>query len=180
MNKVTEDVLNIIKNKKVGIFFDDSNIYYAAVKNNWKVNIYKFKEFFEKYSNLIFFNYYIAIPRMEDELYLQSFNFIKNINEIVIIKQKTIKYIFDGGRFIKKANFDIEICLDVVRNINCLDVIIVVSGDSDFFELRNYVIKDWNKNIIFCSYKNNLAFELKTGKYILLENIREFVELKNS
>jgi len=179
MNKDTQKNLDILKNKKVGIFFDDANIFYAAVKNKWKISIYKFKEFFTNYCDLIFFNYYVSLPEKKDGAYLKSFKFINSIDKIVTIKQKTIKYIFNGEHFIKKANFDIEICLDVVRNIDYLDVIIVVSGDSDFFELKKYVFER-NRDIIFICYSNNMSFELKQGRYILFEQIREFVELKKS
>ena len=175
MNNKTKEILKTIQNKNVGIFFDDSNIYYAGLKNKWKMNIIKFKEFFMVHCNLVLFNYYVATPKEKDELYLQSLKFINNINKFVTIKTKTIKYIFNGKDIIKKANFDIEICLDIVRNINNLDVVIIVSGDSDFNELKIYLL-ELNKKIIFVCYNSNLSFELKQGKYILLEHIREFIE----
>lgn len=179
MNKNTEEVFEIIRNKKVGIFFDDANIFYAANQNGWKIDLLKFKNLFINNCNLIFINYYIGIPNMEDPSYIKSFYFINKIKDIVIIKQKLIKYIHSKEKIIKKANCDIEICIDVVRSMKNIEVVIIVSGDSDFCELRKYVL-ELNKKIIFICYQSNLSFELKQGKYITLEEIKKFLEKNNS
>lgn len=70
-----------------------------------------------------------------------------------------------------------ELVLDVVRNIDNLDVIIVVSGDSDFLELKNYVVKDKKKNIIFLGYEENMAWELRQCWHIYVNRIRDIVGL---
>lgn len=179
MNKNTENVLKFIHNKNVGIFFDDANIFYASKQNKWKIDLIKIKEFFQKYCKIMFYNYYKVIPEKNDINYINSIKFISKFSKVITFKTKELKYIKSINGFVKKGNVDIEICLDVVRLIDLIEVIVIISGDSDFLELRNYIISK-NKNVIFCCYKNNLAFELKSGKYILFENIREFIELKNS
>jgi len=72
----------------------------------------------------------------------------------------------------------VEIVLDVVRNIDNLDVVIIMSGDSDFLELKNYVVKDRKKNIIFAGYEENMAWELRQCWHIYLNRIKDEIALK--
>ena len=78
----------------------------------------------------------------------------------------------------KKADVDVEITLDVVRNIDNLDVIIIMSGDSDFLELKNYVIKDKGKNILFMGYEENMAWELRQCWHLYINKIRDEIMLE--
>ncbi|OGM33436.1 hypothetical protein A2803_04970 [Candidatus Woesebacteria bacterium RIFCSPHIGHO2_01_FULL_44_21] len=43
-------------------------------------------------------------------------------------------------------------------------------------ELRKYVLEK-KKKIIFVSFRQNMAWEIKRGKYILFDDIRRYVEL---
>ena len=38
------------------------------------------------------------------------------------------------------VNFDVEIALDVARNIRKLDIIMIGSGDSDFIAVREFAL----------------------------------------
>jgi hypothetical protein len=49
----------------------------------------------------------------------------------------------------------------VVRNIKKFETVFIVSGDSDYLELKNWVIKDKNKKIVFVSFESNMAWELR-------------------
>ena len=73
---------------------------------------------------------------------------------------------------------DVEIVLDVVRMIDNLDVVIIMSGDSDFLALKNYVVKEKEKNILFMGYKENMAWELRLCWHLYINRIRNEVELK--
>lgn len=114
----------------------------------------------ENYCDLQFFHYHIAIPDKSDYVFRGTKNFLSKIETSVILKKKLLKYTPVAGKFIKKADVDVEIVLDVVRNIDNLDVVIIISGDSDFLELKNYVIYDKKKNILFVDYEENMALEL--------------------
>lgn len=67
--------------------------------------------------------------------------------------------------------------MDVVRTIDKLDLVIVVSGDSDYLELKNYVVKDKAKKIIFMGYEENMAWELRQCWHIYVNRIRDAVAL---
>ena len=75
----------------------------------------------------------------------------------------------------KKADTDVEITLDVVRNIDNLDVVVIVSGDSDFWELKNYVVNDKKKNILFVGYEENMAWELRQCWHLYVNRIKNEV-----
>ena len=177
MDNKTERVLAGLKDKKVGIFVDDSNLYHAYQKYGWRIDFRKLRTLFEKHCQLEFINYYIAIPEKSDQDYKRVQNFIKHIESVLTLKQKPLKYIHFGGRIIRKGDVDIEIVLDVVRNIENLDVVIIMSGDSDFLELKNYAVFDKKKHILFVGYEENMAWELRRSWHLYINRIRDTISL---
>ena len=178
MDSKTSKILEKLKGKKVGIFCDSSNLYHACQKYGWKVDIEKFKELISQYCDLQFMNYYLVIPAKNDIVYRGTQRFLEKIKPFVSIKKKELKYTPTGGQVVKKGNMDIEIVLDVIRAVNNLDVVIIMSGDSDFLVLKNYVVKENNKNILFLGYKENMAWELRLCWHLYINRIRNEVELK--
>lgn len=175
MDSKTEKVLQSLKDKKVGIFGDNANLYHAYQKYGWRVDFEKFKEFISQYCDLEFINYYLVIPAKNDIVYHGTQRFLKKIEPFVTIKKKELKYTPVGGQVVKKGNMDVEIVLDVVRTVDNLDVIIIVSGDSDFLELKNYVVYENKKNILFVGYEENMAWELRQCWHIYLNRIKDEV-----
>ncbi|MBU1147060.1 MAG: NYN domain-containing protein [Candidatus Omnitrophica bacterium] len=171
----TEKILKSLKSKKVGVFCDDANLYHAYQKYGWRVDFGKFRKLLESYCDLQFINYYLVIPAKNDIVYRGTQKFLEKIKSFATIKEKKLKYTPVGGRIMKKGNMDVEIVLDVVRTIDDLDIIIIASGDSDFYELKNYVVKDKKKNIIFVGYEENMAWELRQCWHIYLNRIRDEV-----
>ena len=93
MDKKIKKLLKKLKNKKVGVFWDDSNLYHAYQKYGWRVDVKKFKTFFKKRCDLQFINYYLAIPDKSDQCYKGTKKYIDNISPYVKIKTKPLKYI---------------------------------------------------------------------------------------
>ena len=178
MEPKTEKVLQSLKDRKVGIFCDNANLYHAYQKYGWRVDIEKFKNFINQYCNLQFINYYLVIPAKNDLTYHRTWKFLYKIKPFVTIKKKELKYTPVGGQVVKKGNMDVEIVLDVVRTIDEIDVVIIISGDSDFLELKNYVVYEKKKNILFVGYKENMAWELRLCWHFYLNKIRDEIELK--
>jgi len=167
-----------LKSKKIGVFCDDSNLYHAYKKYGWRIDLGKLKSLFEKYGNLQFIKYYIAIPSKDDGSYGGTMDFIKKIKQYVTLKKKKLKYIEVNGEIKKKGDVDVAITLDVIRNIDNLDVIIIMSGDSDYLELKNYVINDKKKNILFMGYEENMAWELRQCWHLYINRIKDEIVLK--
>lgn len=80
-----------------------------------------------------------------------------------------------AGKFAKKADVDVEITLDVVRTVDQLDLVIIMSGDSDYVALREYVLKDKGKQILFLAFEKNMAWELKYGWHWFFDDIKNQV-----
>jgi len=178
MDQKTQKILQSLKNKKVGIFADDSNLYHAYKKYGWRIDFERLKKLLKNYCDLQFINYHVAIPYKSDIDYRGVQNFLRHIEPFVNLKRKDLKYIPLGAKSVRKGDVDVEIVLDVVRNIDNLDVVIVISGDSDYLELKNYVVKDKGKKIIFFGYKENMAWELRLCWHLYLNKIKEHVILK--
>lgn len=164
--------------KEVGIFCDDSNLYYAYRRYGWRVDFRRLRKLLGSYCHIAFIYYYLAVPKQGDLDRRKTDKFAQNIRPFVEIKTKPLKYIMDGKR-IRKGNVDVEIALDVVRSIDQLGVAIIMSGDSDFLELKKYVVKDKQKEIVFMGYEGNMAWELRQCRHVYLNRIRPFLELKN-
>jgi len=168
-----------LHHKKAGVFIDDSNLYYAQKEAGWRVDWKKLKKFLEKYCRVSIYNYYAALPDKSDINYKPTIKYLDYIKTAASVKLKPLKYVKTvKGITIKKGDVDVEIVLDVVRNIEKLEVIFVVSGDSDYLELKNWVVKDKKKEIVFIAFENNIAWELRQCWHVYLNRIREEIELK--
>ena len=178
MDQKIEKVLQSLKSKKVGVFCDDSNLYHAYKKYGWRVDFEKLGKLLKEYCNLQFINYHLAIPDKSDDVFRGTQSFLPKLEPYVTLKKKLLKYTPVAGKFMKKADTDVEITLDVVRNIDNLDVIIIMSGDSDFLELKNYAIKDKDKSILFMSYEENMAWELRQCWHLYINRIKDEIGLK--
>lgn len=178
MDAKTEKLFQRLKSKKIGVFCDDSNLYHSYQKYGWRVDFGKFRDLLRNYCDLQFVNYYLVIPEKNDHSYRGTMSFLDRIKSYVEIKKKEMKYTPVGGQLVKKGNVDVEITLDIVRRIDALDAIMIMSGDSDFHELKNFVVKEKGKNIIFIGYEENMAWELRQCWHIYLNRIRDAVELK--
>ena len=178
MEEKIEKLLKSLKSKKVGVFCDNANLFHAYQKYGWRIDFRKFEELISQYCNLQFINYYLVIPAKNDIVYYGTQRFLEKIKLFVNIKKKELKYIPIGGQVVKKGNMDVEITLDVVRVIDDLDVVIIMSGDSDFYELKNYVVKDKGKNIIFVGYEENMAWELRQCWHVYLNRIKDELVFK--
>ena len=173
-----EKILENVKGKKLGIFCDGANLFHASRENRWQVDLGKFKKFVCKFCELQFINYYLTVPARNDSNFYSTENFVKRIKPFVNIKSKELKYIPIGGQVMKKGNMDVEIVLDVVRTIKNLDVIMIVSGDSDFLELGRYVVQENKKHVIYVSYEKNMSWELRKCWHIYLEKIKDEIILQ--
>ena len=171
-------LLEGFKDKKVGVFCDDSNLYHSYQKYGWRIDFGRFKKLLEDYCDLQFINYYVAVPDKSDATYQGTQKFLEKIAPHVSLKKKPLKYMSVVGKIVKKADVDVEITLGVVRTIDNLDTVIILSGDSDFLELKNYVVKDKGKKILFAAYKENMAWELRLCWHIYLNRIKDEIALQ--
>lgn len=77
--------------------------------------------------------------------------------------------------YIRKCNFDVEICLDAIRLIDEYDVFCLFSGDADFSCLADYLKKRGKKIVLFSSgYVSHLLKE-KADVNINAQDIKKYI-----
>jgi len=120
--------------ERVGVFVDVANLLYSARTLRMTVDFGKLLDFLRGNRRLIRAHAYCPTsPQPGDEqMFLQA---VKGLGYRITTKNyKT----FSSGA--KKADLDLDLCMDVVRLVDgkAVDCIVLVSGDSDFMPLLDY------------------------------------------
>ncbi len=122
----------IHKEQKVGVFVDIQNMYYSA-KNlfNAKVNYAKVLESGINGRKLIRAFAYVIKADIETEK-----DFFEALTKIGFEVRTKDLQVFLGGA--KKGDWDVGLCMDAVRMMPKIDVMVLVSGDGDYSDLLDF------------------------------------------
>nr|BBH89894.1 hypothetical protein KTC_46450 [Thermosporothrix sp. COM3] len=121
-------------NERVGVFVDVANLLYSARTLRLSVDFGKLLDFLRGNRRLVRAHAYCPTsPQQGDEqMFLQA---VKGLGYRITTKNyKT----FSSGA--KKADLDLDLCMDVVRLVEgkAVDCVVLVSGDSDFMPMLDY------------------------------------------
>ena len=120
------------KNQRVAVFVDVQNMYYSA-KNLFQSKV----DFGSVLSSAIqkrkLVRAFAYVIKADVGLENEFFNALENLGFEVRVKELQIFY---GGS--KKGDWDVGLCMDVVRMIDKIDVMVLVSGDGDYYDLLEY------------------------------------------
>jgi len=121
-------------NERVGVFVDVANLLYSARTLRITVDFGKLLDFLRGNRRLVRAHAYCPTsPQPGDEqMFLQA---VKGLG--YRITTKNYKTFASGA---KKADLDLDLCMDVVRLVDgkAVDCVVLVSGDSDFMPMLDY------------------------------------------
>jgi uncharacterized LabA/DUF88 family protein len=103
---------------------------------------------------------------------LKTFGYTLKLKPIKIIQSRKIQ--------IMKANCDVDLTFDVIRNFNNINRLILMSGDGDFEILIHYFLQA-GKEVIILSNPINTSRNIKVNfhkHFRSLQEIRNSIELK--
>jgi len=174
------DILKQLKNKRAAIFIDDANLFYMQKRVGWEIDWERTKKFFEDNLQSAIWFYYLGMPLTEKGRF-ENEKLKEKLTKIGFqVKTKPLKKIYLDDQkvdFKHKCNFDVEIAFDVARHIAEIDLAIVMSGDSDFLEAKNYCLENKKGFLITC-FEERVAWEIRRVYHLFFEDIRGFVSKK--
>ena len=159
------------------VYIDGANMFYAQQKMGWFIDWQKVKSLLGKQYKIIGINCYTGIKK--GDLGGQKFNNKLKSYGFKIIAKPLKKILLSKNNFIFKANFDVEIAVDLILEKDEFDYALLFSGDSDF----DYVVKKLHKFdkkiFIYCS-RRTLSNELRivADKCYLFGELRTDIEYK--
>lgn len=160
-------IINIEKLAQfLDLFSNDKRFYYGwhqRIRKSWHIIIRAEKSGFKKITKPIQF----------------IKHYLKNDTELQNIKSRILKEDF-SGKFIEipKSNFDIEISVDAIRLLDRYDTFCLLSGDSDFTKLAEF-LKDRRKKVIIIA-SGQVFHTLKNiaDLYINAQKIKALISVK--
>jgi uncharacterized LabA/DUF88 family protein len=158
---------------KVGVFLDVPNVVYAAEDMGVRVDFGKLLDYLTRDRQLVRATAYAPITddpntRFENQRFVQPV-----LGQGYKVVTKPWKRFADGGM---KANFDIELAVDILTMSDRLDIVVLLSGDSDFKRVLE-LVESKGVRVEVCAFGASTASELRAvaDEYIDLASILNIV-----
>lgn len=168
---------NFVKGR-IYVFIDAANIFYTQRTLHWRISYEKLKQYFSEECGNDLGKIFVYTASDSDRPQQQKFLEMLKINGY-IVKTKEIKRIrVAKGIYEWKGDFDVELTIDAIDNIQKFDTVVLLSGDSDFAPIVER-IKENGKKVVVMSSKYHVSRELikLADKYINLKKLRDRIEL---
>lgn len=167
INKKTTDTTrhNVPESqKRVGIFVDVQNIFYASKQFNARLDFDRLLKVSVGPRRLIrAMAYVVQSPEVDQSSFISMLQ-----QKSYEVRRKDLRQRSDGSA---KGDWDMGMAIDIMRFVNTLDVIVLVSGDGDFVSLVN-LVKTIGPRVEVISFLHNTARDLVqcADKHIPIEN----------
>jgi uncharacterized LabA/DUF88 family protein len=163
---------------RVGIFVDVPNLIYAAERRNINIDFGRVLEYFTRGRELVRASAYAPISD-DPQVKLEAQRFVQHfIGHPYRIITKPLKRFADGSM---KANFDIELAIDILTMSDRLDIVVLMSGDGDFRRVVELVASR-GVRVEVVAFGETASSELKTvaDRYVDVgQHIDDFKLLKS-
>jgi len=141
---------------RAGMFVDAPNIIYASENARVNIDYGRMLDFLGRGREMVHAIVYAPVTedngyRFDQQRFVAPF-----INKGYKMVTKPLKRFPDGTA---KGNFDIELAIDIVTMSQRLDVVILISGDSDFSRLVE-LIQSRGVRVEVVSFASNVSWEL--------------------
>lgn len=173
MNKqeITEIIANLESTKERNlVVIDFGNLVRWQDSLGWKIGIKELKDLIKHltYGKKFLRRFYYGSDYGQKE----SCDFLTPWSEMILMKAtmndfqiitKRVKYIHDNNYktgYVKKCDFDVEMTVDMIRERDDFDNIILFSGDGDLAYALKYLSFEFKKNVYVFVARNHLGREL--------------------
>lgn len=157
--------------QRVGVFIDTQNMYYSArYLFGRRVNFGHIVEDAVAGRKLIRAMAYVVKTKTQDET--PFFEALKKLG--IELREKELMEYLSGQ---KKADWDVGLAIDVVRMLDMLDVVVLVTGDGDFVPLIDFA-KSRGRIVEVMAFRETTSSKLveATDEYTnLSDNKRRFL-----
>lgn len=164
---MTGHLKNLIENKRVSIYIDSANLYFASSIAKIKIDFIHLSKWFRANCKLTGINFYSAYDPDEPK----QLDFLQELTEAGYrIVKKPVK-IFENS---KKGNMDIELAVDCLTQKDLYDIVILLSGDGDFSYLIQ-ALDSVGKDTIILGIGGFTSYELhqEASNYFFLNRIMD-------
>lgn len=165
---------------KVAIFVDASNMFMAQKRMKWHIDYKKVREHFSRGKELTGLFFFTSTPYFADPQKVEGYrkfraSLILSDYEVVA---KEVREITDRktGKKRRKCNLDVEIALYMLIHADRYDELVLLSGDSDFVAVLQYLKN--NRKKITCVAKEpvTLDFINVSDRFVDLDDVRNQIE----
>jgi len=164
--------------RRVAIFVDGSNMFYAQKENKWFIDFKRLYEYFNKGDReVVDAHYFTGSPHFKEVGKVEGYRKFKSSLTIIgyHVVDKELKR--SEGRERDKGNLDVEITLSMITSMNLWDEAIFLGGDGDFVPLMEY-LRSHGKIVTCVGRRQSTALELINAvhRFIDLNDIRGEIE----
>jgi len=138
------------------MFVDAPNIVYAAENARVNIDYGRMLDFLGRGREMVHSIVYAPVTEDTGYRFEQQRFVVPFLNKGYKMVTKPLKRFPDGTA---KGNFDIELAIDIVTMSQRLDVVILISGDSDFSRLVE-LIQSRGVRVEVVSFASNVSWEL--------------------
>jgi uncharacterized LabA/DUF88 family protein len=146
---------------------------------NWKVDCKKLIKYLKERYGMEEFYYYAGIDKGNEKqavFYkkLADFGYCLRLKEVSLYHQ-------DDGSVVRKANCDVDLTFDAMRNFTQIKKAIFLTGDGDFYPLMKYFLENKIEIAVISSGKrtSRKIKQLLGNKFIDIRGLKDILEFKD-